>query len=71
MFGLVANDIAYLKADDGNRTDFEERGCGPFKPWEHKKMTMPYFEIPPDVLEDDEELVRWARRSLDIALGGD
>ena len=69
MFGLIADDVAYLKADDSNRADYEQRGYGPFRPWEHKKMTMPYYQIPPEVLEDSEELVMWAGKSLSIALG--
>jgi DNA transformation protein len=71
MFGLIANDVAYLKADEQSRPDYEDRGCGPFKPWEHKKMTMPYYEIPPEVLEDAEELAVWAGKSLSIALEKD
>ncbi len=30
MFGLVARDTLYLKADDKNRADFEARGLVPF-----------------------------------------
>ena len=67
MLGLIANDVAYLRTDDSNRSDYEKRDSGPFKPWEHKKMTMPYYEIPPEVLEDPEEFVEWAHRSLAIA----
>ena len=66
MFALIAGDVAYLKADDSFRPDFEQRGCGPFRPWEHKKMTMPYYEIPADVLEDPKKLARWAERSFAI-----
>jgi hypothetical protein len=27
---------------------------------------MSYFEVPPDVLEDPKELIKWAKRSLAI-----
>ena len=30
MFGLVADETLYLKADDANRSDFEERGLQRF-----------------------------------------
>jgi DNA transformation protein and related proteins len=66
MFGLVAADAAYLKADDSNRQDFLDAGSGPFKPYPDKPTTMSYFEIPADVLENPEELANWARRSLAI-----
>ncbi len=71
MFGLVADDVAYLKVDDTNRANFEERHLKPFKPWANKAMVMPYYEIPPEVLEDSEELVDWAGRSLTVALNKD
>ena len=67
MFGLVADDVAYLKADDSNRDDFVRAGCGPFKPFDDKPAVMPYYEIPVDVLEDPETLAAWARRSLAVA----
>jgi len=33
-------------------------------------MSMPYYEVPEDVLDDREELERWAGRSIEVALGG-
>ena len=67
MFALVADDVAYLKVDDSNREDFERAGSEAFQPFEEKKMTMGYYEIPVDVLEDREELGGWAQRSLEVA----
>lgn len=66
MFGLVADDVAYLKVDDSNRDDFVQAGSRPFKPYPNKPTVMPYYEVPPEVLEQPEELVRWAERSLAI-----
>jgi DNA transformation protein len=66
MFGLIADDVAYLKVDDSNRKDFVEAGSSPFKPYPDKATTMSYFEVPPDVLDDPEELVKWAEQSLAI-----
>jgi DNA transformation protein len=66
MFGLVADEVAYLKVDDSNRDEFERAGSSPFKPYPDKPVSMSYFEIPPDVLEEPKELVTWAKRSLEI-----
>ncbi len=66
MFGLIADDVVYLKVDDTNRPDFEEAGCGPFKPYPDKPTSMSYYEVPPDVLEEPDALVEWSRRSLAI-----
>jgi DNA transformation protein and related proteins len=69
MFGLIADDVAYLKADDSNRKDFVRAGTSPFKPFTNKVKTiiMPYYEIPADVLENPTVLAEWAQRSFDIA----
>ncbi len=66
MFGLVANDITYLKVDDTNRDKFASAESSPFKPYPDRPTVMSYFEIPPEVLEDREELIRWAEESLAI-----
>ena len=66
MFGLVADDVAYLKVDDSNRDGFVQAGSRPFKPYPDKPAVMPYYEIPPDILEQSEELIKWAERSLAI-----
>jgi DNA transformation protein len=69
MFGLVADDVAYLKVDDSNREDFVRAGASPFNPYPDKVKTavMSYYEIPADVLESPTVLAEWAQRSFDIA----
>lgn len=66
MFGLIADDVAYLKVDDSNREEFVKAGSEAFIPYREKgNMTaMPYHTIPPQVLENGEGLYRWARRSM-------
>jgi DNA transformation protein len=69
MFGLIADDVAYLKVDDTNRKDFIKAGSAPFNPYPEKvkNAVINYYEIPADVLENPEKLVTWAQRSLIIA----
>jgi DNA transformation protein len=69
MFGLIADDIAYLKADDSNREDFVRAGSSAFNPYPEKvkSAVMSYYEIPADVLEDAELLGTWAERALTVA----
>jgi len=38
MFGLIANDVLYLKSNDDGARAFEEEGCGPFT-YEGKKAS--------------------------------
>jgi len=69
MFGLIADDIAYLKADDSNREDFIRAGSSAFNPYPEKvkSAVMSYYEIPADVLEDTDLLGTWAERALIVA----
>jgi DNA transformation protein len=60
MFGLISNDVLYLKADDSNREEYEKSGSRQYKP-------MPYWNVPADVFEDNAELVKWAQKSVTIA----
>ncbi len=67
IFGIVYESDLYLKTDSTIEGDFIEKGMGRFIPYPNRKMTMPYFEVPPEVLEDDDELLEWSRRSLEIS----
>ena len=61
MFVLISrDDRIYFKVDDTNRADFEAAGSEQFKP-------MPYYEVPEEVLADEESFVEWAGRSIAIA----
>jgi DNA transformation protein and related proteins len=69
FFALIADDTLYFKVDDSNRGDFLERRCEPFRPFpdDPRTVSMNYYRVPADVLEDSEELVRWAARARDVA----
>jgi DNA transformation protein len=69
MFGLIADDRAYLRVDDINRKSFEDAGSGPFHPY-GTKATMPYYEVPIDVLEDPVDFCAWAEKALAAAMRG-
>ncbi len=61
MIAIVADDTLLLRADEENRGDYEARGIGPFQPFPEKPMsTMPFYQVPDDVFEDQDELLRWA-----------
>ena len=63
MFGLVANDIVYLKADDETMTAFAREKCKPFE-YSRKggpRAVMSYWSLPARLYDDREELAVWAR----------
>jgi DNA transformation protein len=72
MFGLVADDVAYLKADDSNREDFLREGSSPFQFQldSGRDVIMDYYEIPGDVLEDPDRLAAWVEGAWAAARKG-
>ena len=68
FFGLIAGDTLYFKVNDSNRGDYEARGMSRFRPFPDKPYwSMTYYEVPADTLEDADECMAWARKSLSIA----
>jgi DNA transformation protein and related proteins len=67
FFALLDNDRLFLKVDDSNRGDFVDEGMGPFQPYGDDRETMGYYQVPISVLEDADELTRWARKAIKVA----
>lgn len=69
MFGLEADGKIYFKVNDETRSDYEEADSEPFKysSKDKKAVTMSYWLVPEDVLEDREKAVEWARKAIRVA----
>jgi DNA transformation protein len=61
---LIAENVLYFKVDDANRLDYEAAGMRPFR---SGGQTMQFYEVPEEVLDDDENLRLWAGKALDVA----
>jgi DNA transformation protein len=72
MFALLADDTLYLKTDAASASAFAGEGMTPFKyrPAGKDPVAMSYWEVPPRLLEEPEELTLWARQAHRIALAG-
>jgi DNA transformation protein len=66
MFGILYAERLYLKTNESTRAQYAERGMGPFRP-RRGAVLKSYYEVPPDILDDDAELLAWARAALSIA----
>ena len=68
FFGIIADDTLYFKVNDSNRGDYEARSMGRFRPYaDRPQLSMTYYEVPADTLEDADECTAWARKSVAIA----
>jgi DNA transformation protein len=68
MFGLVANDTLYLKADATTRDRFLSRGLGAFEYEKNgKTVSMSYYLAPEEIFDDPETASAWAKQSYAIA----
>lgn len=69
MFAIILKDKLYLKADAVNIGRFENAGLQPFTyASKGKQVSLRYFEAPPEVYEDQDEMLQWARSALEAAL---
>jgi len=68
FFGIIDEGRLYFKVDDVTGGDYESRGMGAFTyEMKGREMTMGYYEVPPDVLENAMELELWARKAIQVA----
>jgi DNA transformation protein len=68
FFGILDEGRLFFKTDERSQADYTSRGMGPFTyEMKGKVMSMAYHEVPPEVLEQPQELVVWARRAIALA----
>jgi len=71
IFGFtLSDDTLVFKADETSKEKFEQRGGKQFVYEGHKNkgpVAMPYWSVPDNIMEDKEELARWARESASLS----
>jgi DNA transformation protein len=67
FFGIITSDTLYFKVNDANRGDYQARGMAAFRPPSKPQVSMSYFEVPADTVEDADEFVAWAAKSVAAA----
>ena len=67
FFGIVAADELFFKADEVNRGAYEAVGSEPFRPVADRPVSMSYWRVPIEVLEDSAELRVWALDAIRAA----
>lgn len=67
MFGAIMGGTFRLKADETSQADFEAYDMEPFY-YKGKPTSMPYWEVPAEILEDRQLLKQWAEKAHQIAM---
>ena len=71
MFGLVADDVLYLKADEHSLEAFIALKLSPFVYIKNNKpVSLSYYAAPESIFDDPDEAVVWATRAFEAALRG-
>jgi len=65
FFALSWKGSLYFRVDDRTRPTYEARGAKPFVySRDGRSMTMAYYEVPTEIIEDHEKIVRWAEEAV-------
>lgn len=68
FFGILDEGRLYFKTDAQSQQNYAARGMSPFTYEQRgRTMTMKYYEVPSDVLENSGDLVAWATRAIQAA----
>ena len=69
MFGMVTEDMLYLRVDDDNRLAFKEAESSPPLNYAKKGETidLSFWRAPERLFDEPDELVTWARIALAAA----
>jgi len=68
MFGLVADDALYLKADESTAPAYEAEGRGPFVyEMRGRSGTMPYWRLPDRLYDEPDDFHDWAEMAFAVA----
>ena len=69
MFGMVTDNMLYLRVDDHNRAAFKEAESAPPLNYEKGGSTidLSFWRVPERLFDEPDELVTWARATLAAA----
>jgi len=69
FFAILAADELFFKVGDSNRAAYDAAGSEPFRPLADatRPVSMSYWRVPIEILEDPAELTEWARAAIAAA----
>ena len=69
IFAIIVEDELYFKVDEKNLPEYKERGSEAFtyRAKNNKKVSMSYWKLPAEILEDRELLAEWVDASVAVS----
>jgi DNA transformation protein and related proteins len=69
MFAIIVDGELYLKVDELTRDEYLSRGLQPFTYESRRKIvSMHYYAAPPEVFDEAEAMLHWARQAIATAV---
>ena len=69
MFGIVVDNILYLKTNSTTEKKFTDRGLEAFKYYKQgKEIRLSYYQAPEEIFDDNEEMNAWANMAYNTAV---
>src|SRR5689334_4678148 len=66
FFAVIDNDTLFFKVNDETRPKYIERRMGPFRPMPDMPPMTGYYQVPPGVLEDGDEMTVWGKEAVGV-----
>ena len=67
FFGVVDNDTLFFKVDDETRPKYKKKKMTAFAPMPGEAAMEGYYQVPPSVLEDPDEMTSWAAEAIGVS----
>jgi len=61
FFGLLYKERLYFRVSAETIDDYKRRKMKPFEPFKTRGQAQGYYEVPLEILESPEDLVKWAK----------
>ena len=63
FFGIIHKGRLYFKVDESTVGEYRKRKMKPFRP-NAKQTLKSYYQVPVDIIEDADQLCRWAETAI-------
>jgi DNA transformation protein len=63
FFGIINKGRLYFKTNETTVCEYRKRKMKPFRP-NPKQTLKSYYEVPVEVIEDDDQLCQWAEKAI-------